>query len=172
MFDSGKNFSFCCSVAFQLVGDDHSGNISQSLQQFTEETLGGFSITTGLHQDIECIPILIHCPPEIVMLALEGEPHLIQIPFVPSPGLTSSKCVGIACPKLECPLPNGCICDHDPAISQKFFNIAETQAETKVQPNSAADDLGRITVASLRVGVLFHNRTLPKVCLLHNLTVS
>jgi hypothetical protein len=31
MFDSWHYFSFCCSVAFQHVGEDHKLNIAQSL---------------------------------------------------------------------------------------------------------------------------------------------
>jgi hypothetical protein len=78
-----------------------SGNISHPFQKLAAETLGGFSIALRLYQDVEQ-KHPDNCPPEIVVLTLDGVHHLIQMPFISSSGLPSSKCIGIILPKL-CP---------------------------------------------------------------------
>jgi len=70
VFNSGHDFSFSDSVAFQLVGDDDTRNIGHPFQKLVEETLGGFPIASELYQDIERIAILIHCTPEVVVFPL------------------------------------------------------------------------------------------------------
>ena len=91
VFNTGHDFSFCCSVAFQLVGDNDTRNIGHPFQKLAEETLGSFPIASGLHQNIERITILIQRPPELVVLSLDSEYHLFQMQFISSSRLPSSK---------------------------------------------------------------------------------
>ena len=84
VLNARQDFTLGCPVALELVGHDDPGDISQPLEQFAQEALGGFVVTSGLHQDVERVSVLIHCPPEIMVLAVHGEHHLIQMPGVPA----------------------------------------------------------------------------------------
>jgi hypothetical protein len=77
------------------------GSVRHPFQKLAAETLGGFSIALRLYQDVEQ-KHPDNCPPEIVVLTLDGGHRLIQMPFISSSGLPSSKCIGIILPKL-CP---------------------------------------------------------------------
>ena len=57
------DLNFRRAVALQLVGDNDARNIPQALQQFTEESLGGFLIPAALHQDVQDVAILVHGSP-------------------------------------------------------------------------------------------------------------
>ncbi len=41
-----------CSIALELVGDDHSWRKALSLEQFSEELLSSTFIPSALHQDV------------------------------------------------------------------------------------------------------------------------
>src|SRR4051812_1688995 len=82
MFNAGHNLALRRTVASQLVGDEHTRRVAQAFQQFAEEPLGGFGIAPALHQDVEDVPILTDCPPQIMNLAADADEHLVSIPFV------------------------------------------------------------------------------------------
>jgi hypothetical protein len=109
MLHSRKNLSLRCSVALEFVGDDHARYISQSLEELAEELLRSSLIPPFLHEDIQHVPVLINCPPEIVMLALDGEKHLVHVPFVTRSGTATPKLIGIRLTKLATPLADGLI---------------------------------------------------------------
>ena len=46
-------------------------------------------------------------------------------------------------PKMVHPAPDGFIGDHDPVLRQQIFDVAEAQAETKIEPDCLLNDLGR-----------------------------
>ena len=54
-----------------------------------------------LHEDLEDSPMLIHCSPSIVDLAMDGEKHLIHIPLVSGLRAAAARCIGIALTKLQ-----------------------------------------------------------------------
>src|SRR5262245_12039250 len=68
MFHPGENVALSSSVALEFVGDDHARDVGQSLEQLTKELLRGPLIPPTLDQDIEYVPVLIDCPPEIMPL--------------------------------------------------------------------------------------------------------
>ena len=171
VFDARHNLALGRPVALELVGHEDPGDIAQPLEQFAKEALGRFAITAGLHQDVERVAVLIHRPPEIVVLAVHGEHHLIQMPFVPALRLSATERVGIVLPELERPLTNGFVGDDDAAMGQEVFHIPEAQREPEVQPHGVADDLGRVAVASVGIRLLVHRRNLPDFSPLGNLTV-
>ena len=59
MLYSGDDLSFRCTVALQLICDDHARNILQAFQQLAEETLGGFFVPATLDQDVKDVAMVI-----------------------------------------------------------------------------------------------------------------
>jgi hypothetical protein len=91
-----------------------------------------------------------------VVLAVHSEHDFVQVPLVPASRLSAPKGIGIGLPELERPLPDRFVADDHAPRSQQFFYITEAQCQTEVQPHGVADDLGRIAVAGVRRGFLFH----------------
>jgi hypothetical protein len=69
-------------IASQSVGDDPQRLSSLPAQKPAEEPLGGASITSRLHQDVDYVAVLIDRPPEILQLAVASQEDLVQLPVV------------------------------------------------------------------------------------------
>jgi hypothetical protein len=100
MFHTRKNLALSRSVALQFVGDDYPRHVRQPFEQLAEELLRSPLIPPTLHQDVEYVPVLINCPPEIMPLAFDGQKHLIPIPLVTEPRPSPPELVGILLAKL------------------------------------------------------------------------
>ncbi len=97
----------------------------------------------ALHEDIQYVAILINGSPEVMLLASNRENHLIQIPLVATTRAATAQFIGIGLTKCEAPLPHRFIGHDDPALGQKFLNIAKTEREAEIQPHRVADNLRR-----------------------------
>src|SRR5215813_11892356 len=67
MFHSRQNLSLSGSVALEFVSHDHTRYISQSLEELAKELLRSLLVPSSLHEDIQHVPRLIYCSPQIVM---------------------------------------------------------------------------------------------------------
>lgn len=74
---------FCGYIAGQFVRDDHAWNVFKPLEELAEELFCRSLVALALHQDVKYVAMLIHCLPEIVLLAIDFEKHLIEMPLVP-----------------------------------------------------------------------------------------
>ena len=84
VFHTLQDFLFSSPIAFQLIGDDHSGGKACWFQQFAKELLGSRCVASALHQDIEYCAVLVNGPPQVELLALNFDDHFIQMPFITS----------------------------------------------------------------------------------------
>src|SRR5262245_57117582 len=123
MFHTGQNLAQGRPVAFQFVRDDHSWYIGESLQEFAEESLRRFLVSLALHQEIEDMPVLVDGAPQVVTLAMDGEKHLIQVPFIPRSGISTAQVVGIDLPELSAPIPDRFIGQDDAAFGHELFGV-------------------------------------------------
>jgi hypothetical protein len=82
--------------------------------------------------------------------------HLIRMPLVTGPTTTAAQAVGKAFAKFLAPTPNSLIRDDNVPLGQQQLNISKAKSEQMAQPNGMADDLGRETVAVVRVCRGFH----------------
>ncbi len=154
MFNPGKQSALRHAVAPQLIGHDHARDILQAFQQPSEEALCRLGISPGLHEDVEHDTVLVHRAPKIMLDALDPNEHLIKVPFVTGPRTTATQAAGKALAEFLAPAPNGLIGDDNAPLSQQQFNISKAESEQMAQPR--ADDLGRETVAVVRVWRGFH----------------
>ena len=53
----------------------------------------------------------------------------------------------IDCSEFDAPQTDGFTADGDPSFSQQVFDVAVTQIEATVEPNSVRNDIGRESVA-------------------------
>src|SRR5215510_13291416 len=95
MFHTREDLPLGSSIALKFIGDDHAWYVEQVLEQLAEELLSRPLIPAALHHDIQHVPILIDCPPQIVMLALDGQKHLVDVPLVPRLGTATPELIRI-----------------------------------------------------------------------------
>src|SRR5262249_3610691 len=88
--------------------------------------------------------------PQPVLLALDLELHLVQVPAVPRPGAPTAESCGVGGTELLAPQPDGLVADLHPALRQEFLHVAVAEREAVVQPHGVADDLGREAIASIQ----------------------
>jgi hypothetical protein len=131
-----------------------------SAQGSSKGSFGGALIAAGLNQDVDHIAVLIHRPPEIVLLSVDSNKNFVQMPGVAEATLTLLQISGIARTELLTPDSNRFIRDDDSAFGEKIFDISETQAETIVNPDHIADDFRREPMTIIPRPVAFHATSL------------
>jgi len=134
----------------QLIRDQHTWDLLASLEQFPKELLGSRFVRSALHQDIEHIPMLINCSPEIVQLGIDAEKDLVKVPFVACLATTSTRVVGSVLAKFLAPLPDRFIAEDDPTLGHQFFDIAIAEWKTEIEPDCVTNNLRGKAIA--RVG--------------------
>jgi hypothetical protein len=79
VFDARQHLPFCCTTAFQLIGDDDLWDIVAAFEELAEELLGGLLIPPTLDQNVEDMAVLIDRSPQIMTLTLDCQKDLIQM---------------------------------------------------------------------------------------------
>ncbi len=74
----GDQFPVRHAVASQLVRHDLAWLSPVTFEQTPEETLGSLAISTRLQEHIHDFAILIHCTPQILLLALGFHEHFVD----------------------------------------------------------------------------------------------
>lgn len=150
MLDTRDDLRFCCGIALQLIGDQHPWCVTQALEELAEKAFCCLPVAPTLHQDIEHMTVLIDCTPEIVVLALDCEDHLVEMPFVPALRLTPAKFIGIALAELHRPLADRLVRDDDATACHQLFYVAKTQREPEVKPDDMPDDFCWVAEAAVK----------------------
>src|SRR5689334_3522130 len=94
-----------------------------------------------LPQDIEDVAILINGSPEGVLLPIDSQENLIQVPRISCFPPTFFQLIGVGLSEFQTPLPNGFIGQYDPTFSHDLFHITVTEREAKIQPETMTDHL-------------------------------
>lgn len=69
-------------VAVDFVGDQSSGDTALAFQQLAEEADGGSPIAPGLHEDVDCVAVLVYGTPQILQPPLDLDEQFGQMPGV------------------------------------------------------------------------------------------
>ena len=117
-----------------------------NLQEFAKEEFRCTTVTPRLHEDIDHVTILIHSPPQILPLTVDGDENLVQEPGISESTLASFQTPGILESELRTPLANGLVGHDNPSFGEQILDIAEAQPELVVEPNCVTDDFARIAV--------------------------
>ena len=95
MFDTRQDFTLGCTIAFQLIGDDHPRHVLQALEQLAEELLRRLLVPSTLDQDVQHVAFLIHRSPQVMLRTLYAQKRLIHVPCVARAGPSASQLVGV-----------------------------------------------------------------------------
>jgi len=139
-----------CRIGPELVGDESPRWFALVFQGVAEEALSGSMISPFGDQDIDYVPILIHRPPQVATLALDGYEYFIDVPDVTQTTLLPAQGSSVRSAELETPVSNGFVGDSDTTFSEQVFDIAETERESMVEPDGVADDFRGKPVTSIQ----------------------
>ena len=115
--------------------------------QSGQKALGRLRIAARLHENIKCVAVGIHGPPQPVLHAIDRDYNFVHVPLVVRtrsvPPDTSSK---MRTEPVD-PKADGFAADNDATFRQQILNICRAQREAMVRPNRASNDLTRKTKA-------------------------
>jgi hypothetical protein len=97
-----------------------------------------------------------------VLLYIDADVDLIEVPGVARPRPPASRLQGEAPAELQAPAPDALVGDDHAPLGQEQLDVPEAQAEAVVQPDRVADDLAGEAVAAVQVGCLVHPPSLPQ----------
>ena len=110
---------------------------------------------------IEHIAILIHGPPEPVLLAGNGDHDLVQVPDVAAAWRLAPEAASVSRPELQRPPADGLIGDEDAALEQHLLDQPQAQRKPEVQPDRMGDDLRRKAMAFVADGLAHAGPSTP-----------
>ena len=94
VLDTGYDRTLGCGIVFQLIGDQHTRRTLLFSHQFAQQALGRFLVAPSLDEDIPNKAVLLDRTPEPVLLAGNGDDHLVQVPFIATTGATPTDAMG------------------------------------------------------------------------------
>jgi hypothetical protein len=87
--------------------------LSLAAQQSSKESFGSALIAMRLNQDVDHVALWIHGTPEILLLAVNSNENLVQVPHITETTLTALQLSGIVGTEFLTPQPNRLIRDDD-----------------------------------------------------------
>ena len=77
-------------VAGKLVGDQHPRRVTLMFEECAKEPGRSLSVPPSLDQNVEHVPALIDCPPQVFLYATDLDEHFVEVPLVPGVWLPST----------------------------------------------------------------------------------
>ena len=93
-------------VASQFVGNDSQWFGTLTPQEPLKESFCGPLIPMRLDQDVDHVAVLIHSTPQVMLLAVDSNKNLVQVPVVAEPSLSSLQFPNKFTTELLTPLPD------------------------------------------------------------------
>jgi hypothetical protein len=112
-----------------------------------------------LDQDVDHVAVLIHGTPQILLLAVDSNEDLVQVPNIAEAVLTPLQFSGVVRTELPTPESNRFIGDDDSPFGEEILDIPEAQAETMIYPHGVADDFWRKTMTVIARPVVLHGNS-------------
>ena len=85
---------------------------------------------------------MVHGPPQVMSSTVERHEDFIQIPGVAQPASATLQLSCVVETERLTPVADGFVRNCDASLGEQIFHITETQAESVVESDSVADDLG------------------------------
>ncbi len=102
------------------------------LQRLTKKAFGGFPISSASHKNIDHVPILIDCSPQVVPLASDLYEQFIDMPNVAEPPLLPSQISSVGWTELQTPISNFLVRNNDASLGGQVFYVSKAQGELMV----------------------------------------
>jgi hypothetical protein len=126
--DGRHDAAMCGPVAAEAIGDEAARDSAAALQQWAKEPRRGVAIQAGLQQDVDDVPVLIHCTPQILAPAVDSYEQLVQIPRVANGPAVTSEPPRVGEAEGLAPVPDGFVRDGDAALHEEVFRPNPSQS--------------------------------------------
>jgi hypothetical protein len=73
MLHARQDLAFGCSIALQLIGDDHPWDVVESFEELAKKTFRRVCVPSALDKDIQHVAVLIDGSPQIRPFPIDGE---------------------------------------------------------------------------------------------------
>jgi hypothetical protein len=153
VFDCRHDLTLGSRVGAELVGDHSSWRAALFPQEAPQQALGCRGIAARLHDLIKDVSVLVNSPPQPVLLAGNGDYHLIQVPDVAAAWRLAPETASVRGPELQCPAADRLIGDNDAALEQHLLDQSQAQRKPEVQSHRMGDDLGWKAMALVADGL-------------------
>ena len=149
-------------VGAQLIGDQSSRDTALGFQQLPKESDGCSPIPVRLHEDVQDVTILVYRAPQILVATLDRDEDLVEMPSVSHPTASAPQPPRVDRTEPLAPLPNRLVGDRHASLREEIFSIAEAEAESMVEPDGVANDLGGKSISMVARRVALHRPSLPR----------
>jgi len=141
MLHPRQELALGCSIALQLIGDDHAWDVLESLEELAKKAFRRVCVPPALDEDIQHVAMLIHGPPERVRFPVDLQIHAHPGATCPH---TEDVGDGVRSRMSDQTLNTTDVRFHTSqrsrAVRRPFFDIAKTEREAEIQPNCVADN--------------------------------
>ena len=140
VFHAREHLALGGPVAFELVCNDHTRHVGETLEQLPDECLRDLFVPLPLDQNIAHHTVLIDGAPQRVTRAVNRQTHFIHMLPIAWSG-APPELIGILLATFAAPLPERFVGHDYPTDAQECFDIAVADRKAKVQLDRVADDL-------------------------------
>jgi hypothetical protein len=113
----GNQLPMSNAITPQLVRHDLPGFSSMASYQTLEEPLSRNAITLCLQKDINHFAVLINCPPQVMLFAVDFDKDFVDVEGITIAAMLSLKPTGINRSKLDAPEADRFTADSDASLS-------------------------------------------------------
>jgi len=145
----------------QFVRDQSSRDTALSFERRADGAYGRPPIAPGLHEDIDDVAVVVDGPPQKLGPALEFHEDLVQTPRVAHATPAAPQPTSVVESERPTPLANRLIRHGAPAFGKEILEARETQAETVIEPDGMADNLGRKAMPQVAGSASVHPGIVP-----------
>ena len=135
------------TIAAQLIRHDLPGSFAVRSEQPSEESFGRLGVSERLQIHINNVTVLIHGSLQVETLTLDGDEYLVDEERVAESGVFALEPSRKQRTELVAPQSNRFVAHIDAALSEQVFDVAVTETEPMVEPDSMLNDHGRKSVS-------------------------
>ena len=139
------------TITAQFIRHDLPGFAAIIPYQPFEEALSRSSVPLSLKADINHLAILINSAPQVVLLTIDLHEHFVEVECIAVASVFPLQSSSVYRTKLDAPQANCLSADGNTSLCQKVLDIAVTEVEAVVKPDSIADDVPRESVTLISI---------------------
>ena len=96
------------------------------------------------------------------MATIDRHEEFVEVPGIAEPTAPVPEPSGVVPAECQAPLPNRLVGDRNTTLGEEVFDIAEAQAEAKVEPDGVGDDVGRKAMPKVAGSSRVHLGIVPR----------
>jgi site-specific DNA recombinase len=138
------------SIRPEPVGYNRPGRKTLPFHQFSQQSQRGGFVTAALNQHVQHLAFAVDRAPQKHMSASDPNNHFVEVPAIIRLGAPADETRGDLGPEFQHPATDAFITDINAALRQQLLDIAITQREAVIEPDSVSDNVRRKLMAGVR----------------------